>query len=256
ESFRHNNNGVVFPDALDARLLRERAGRYAVYGVKAVNKKGQDAGYSNLVATQLYPVAAPLARIATRVTERAIELRWQAPARTTSGTRLEAIAGYEIYRSETGEPGSFALHGTAPTGFYEDTQFRLGARYYYFIRTLAQFGADTVSSASSLTVEVSALDLFPPPSPTGLVAVGGPARVDLTWEASPAADLAGYYLYRSRAAGAGFERLNQRPVVGQSLADTGVEPGLTYYYVVTAVDADGNESEFSEEAAATPLPAE
>ncbi|MFQ5664620.1 MAG: fibronectin type III domain-containing protein [Terriglobia bacterium] len=252
ESFLHGTI-VVFPDVLGAAVLREQASRYAIYAIKAVNPKGQGAGFSNLVAVRVYPVPTPITPIATRVTERAIELRWTPPQRTTSGTPLEAIAGYQVYRSKTGEEGSFALQGTAATARYEDTQLRFGARYFYRIRTLAQFGADTVESDNSVTVEVAARDLFPPPVPTNLIVVAGRNRIDLTWDASPAADLAGYYVYRSRQSGTGYERLKPEPLPAQSFADTGVEAGTRYYYVVTAVDADGNESPFSEEVAATPL---
>jgi len=41
-----------------------------------------------------------------------------------------------------------------------------------------------------------------------------------------------------------------------SFADTTAKAGTRYYYVVTAVDAEGNESEFSQEVSATPLPPE
>lgn len=252
DTFLHNEV-VVFPDVLGAATLREQAGRTAVYGVKAVNPRGQSVGFSNLVAVRVYPVPTPIPRVSARVTERAIELQWPPPIRTTSGTPLEAIAGYQVYRSETGEEGSYALIGTAPTARYEDTQFRFGAHYYYRVRTLAQFGGDSVESDNSATVEVAPRDLFPPPVPAHLIAVAGPERIDLTWDASPAADLAGYYLYRSQESGRGYVRLNAQALQAQSFADTRVQAGTRYFYVVTAVDADGNESPFSEEVTVTPL---
>ncbi|MFQ5776964.1 MAG: fibronectin type III domain-containing protein [Terriglobia bacterium] len=247
------NEIVVFPDLLGAETLRREAGGQAVYGIKTLNDKGQSIGFSNLVAVRVYPVPRPIAGITFDVTERAIELRWSPPTRTTSGTPLEAVAGYEIYRSPSGEEGSFALHGTSATARYRDEQFRFGGDYFYRIRTLAQFGADTVESASSVTVEVRPRDVFPPPAPVNLIAIVGPGRIDLTWDASAATDLAGYYVYRSRQAGAGYKRLNPQPLVAQSFSDTPVEPGTRYFYVVAAVDAEGNESPFSAEAAATPL---
>lgn len=255
ESFLHNEI-VVFPDVLGPDLLREEAHSYAVYGLKAVNEKDQDAGFSNLISVRVHPVPVPIARIDPQVQEGALRLRWSAPVRTTSGTPLEAIAGYEVYRSPTGQEGSFALHGTAPTTFYEDTQFEFGQRYFYRVRTLAQFGADTVSSDSSVVKEVLARDLFPPPIPANLIAVASEGRVDLTWDASPAVDLAGYFLYRSLESGSGYQPLNSRPLAGQTFADTAVEPGKRHYYVVSAVDKEGNESKQSAEVAATPLAAE
>lgn len=255
ESFRRNDI-VVFPDVLGAAALGQQAGRTAVYAVKAVNAKRQDAGFSNLATVRLYPVAAPLERIETRVTERALELRWAAPQRTTGDTLLEAIAGYQVYRSEAGPEGPFALRGTAPTTVYEDTDFQFGKKYWYRIRTLAQFGADTVESDNSVGVEVDARDVFPPPAPAHVIIIAGAERADLTWDASPAADLAGYHVYRSREPGRGYERLTQELLRAQSFADTGLGAGTTFYYVVTAVDAEGNESPNSEEVSAAVLPPE
>jgi fibronectin type 3 domain-containing protein len=221
--------------------------------VRAVNERGQSVGLSNLAAVRVYPVPTPVAVIATRVSEGAIELRWDAPTRTTSGTVVEAIAGYQVYRSETGEPGSFALHGTAGTSHYEDTQFVFGRQYFYAVRTLAQYGADTVESESSVTVEVAARDLFPPPVPGNLIVVAGAGRVDLTWDPSAAADLVGYFVYRSTESGKGYERLTPQPLRVLNFADTTARTGTRYFYVVTAVDAEGNESQFSTEVSATPL---
>ena len=250
--FLHNDI-VVFPDVLGAPLLGERAGKYAVYGVRAVNEKKQDAGFSNLVAVRVYPVPETVTGLLSRVTERAIELRWTPPRRTSGGAPLEAIAGYLVYRSDTGEEGSFVLHGTAASARYEDTQFRFGARYFYRVRTLAQYDADTVESESSASLEVVARDLFPPPVPANLVAVGGAARVDLTWDASPAPDTAGYILYRALAAEGSFERVTPSLLNLLSFADTAALPGVTYYYAVTAVDRDGNESPRSAPVAVTPF---
>jgi fibronectin type 3 domain-containing protein len=202
---------------------------------------------------RVYPVPVAIADGWARVTERAIELQWTAPARTSSGTPLEAIAGYQIYRSQSGEEGSFQLVGTSPTARYEDTQFSLGQRYVYRLRTLAQFGVETVESESSRPVEVEARDIFPPPAPGELVAIGSPGRIDLTWDASAASDLAGYFVYRRLESGQDYARLVGEPLRVQSFADTQVDPEKRYAYVVTAVDQTGNESLFSAEVVAEAL---
>jgi hypothetical protein len=253
--FLHNDI-VVFPDVLGASALAEQSGEYAVYGIKAVNDKGQDAGFSDLVAVRVYPVPEVVTGLLSRVTERAIELRWTPPRHTSGGAPLAAIAGYQVYRSGTGEEGSFVLHGTAASARYEDTQFRFGARYFYRVRTLAQYDADTVESESSASLEVVARDLFPPASPANLVAVGGAGRVDLTWDASPAPDTAGYIVYRALAAEGPYERLTPGLLVVLTFADTTPDVGATYHYAVTAVDRDGNESPRSAFVTATPFKAE
>jgi fibronectin type 3 domain-containing protein len=60
--------------------------------------------------------------------------------------------------------------------------------------------------------------------------------VRLAWEAVADADLAGYHVYRSQTAGRGHQRLTTQLQTGTTFVDTGIVPGQTYHYVVTAVD--------------------
>jgi len=69
--------------------------------------------------------------------------------------------------------------------------------------------------------------------------------VTLSWE--QAADcnggaVAGYNLYRSTRTGGGYEKLNTELITDTAYVDAGLEDGATFYYVVKAVDADGDES--------------
>jgi endonuclease I/fibronectin type 3 domain-containing protein len=95
-------------------------------------------------------------------------------------------------------------------------------------------------------------DVTPPAAPTGLVATAGDAEVGLDWADNGEADLDGYNVYRSDQPGGPYAQLNANPIGASDYADTGVQNGTTYYYVVTAVDLTGNESGGSAEASATP----
>ena len=74
--------------------------------------------------------------------------------------------------------------------------------------------------------------------------------VTLSWNAS-ASLVVGYRVYRSTQSGAFFTLLTSTPVPATSFVDIAVESGKTYYYVVTAVDAQSDESGFSNEVFAT-----
>lgn len=78
--------------------------------------------------------------------------------------------------------------------------------------------------------------------------------VTLSWMASD--EGAGRYnVYRSTQSGTAYSKLNSVPSSGLSYTDTTVQGGQTYFYVVTAVDNEQEESTFSEESSATiPLP--
>src|SRR6266436_5721004 len=73
--------------------------------------------------------------------------------------------------------------------------------------------------------------------------------VALTWNASTST-VSGYNVYRSTVGGTQYAKVNSSLVGGLAFTDTTVLGGTIYYYVMTAVDASGNESAFSNEAQA------
>ncbi len=95
-------------------------------------------------------------------------------------------------------------------------------------------------------------DTTPPSPPTGLSGSGGSSLVDLTWTANTETDLAGYNVYRSETSGSGYVKINGSLLSSNSFMDNSVTQAITYYYVVTAVDASSNESGNSGEASAIP----
>ncbi|HTZ48963.1 MAG TPA: choice-of-anchor D domain-containing protein [Verrucomicrobiae bacterium] len=76
-----------------------------------------------------------------------------------------------------------------------------------------------------------------------------PQSVTLSWAASTST-VSGYNVYRSTSSGSGYSKLNSGLVSGVSYSDTTVQSGTTYYYVVTAVNASGQESGDSNQATA------
>ncbi len=77
------------------------------------------------------------------------------------------------------------------------------------------------------------------------------AQVALSWTASQSPGIAGYNIYRSVTSGGPYTRMNSSLDSNTSYNDQAVQDGYTYYYVTTAVDSQGNESSYSNEAFAT-----
>jgi hypothetical protein len=95
------------------------------------------------------------------------------------------------------------------------------------------------------------VDLRPPSAPNGLTVTDeGNGEVSLSWNAVSGA--ASYNLYRSPLSGGGWVRVNASALTATNFTDTGLRNGQTYYYVVTAIDNHGNESDYSNEASALP----
>jgi len=73
--------------------------------------------------------------------------------------------------------------------------------------------------------------------------------VALSWNPSTST-VSGYNVYRGSQSGGPYSKLNSSLSPGATFTDTSVQAGLTYFYVVTAVDASSQESVFSNQAAA------
>jgi fibronectin type 3 domain-containing protein len=73
-----------------------------------------------------------------------------------------------------------------------------------------------------------------------VTALAGPESIEVSWQRSPEADLAGYYIYRSVNSGP-YEKQGGT-VTLPAFSDPKVEHGKTYLYQISAVDKKNNES--------------
>ena len=124
-------------------------------------------------------------------------------------------------------------------------------RYIYTVRSVTQYGADSVESADSVPTLITPRDIFPPATPTGLeIAVISaspqvPTYVELSWAISMEEDLAGYFVYRSDREDTPGERVDAEILPSPAFRDISVQSGKRYYYRVSALDRAGNESPMS-----------
>jgi acid phosphatase type 7 len=88
----------------------------------------------------------------------------------------------------------------------------------------------------------------PPPAPTGLAATPGNSQASLSWNASLGAT--SYNVKRATTSGGPYTTIASE-VTSTSYTDSTAANGTTYYYVVSAVNANG-ESANSNEVSATP----
>ncbi len=174
-----------------------------------------------------------------------VELVWTAPT-SDGGT---SITEYHIYRSTSSGSGYIQI-GINTTTSYNDTTVSNGVTYYYVVRAVNVIGESVASN------EVSATPTAPatvPTAPQSLQAIAGDDFVDLSWTI-PSADggssITEYHIYRSTTSGSGYIGIGTSGLT--SFKDTTVSNGVTYYYVVRAVNAIG-EGISSNEAIATPI---
>jgi hypothetical protein len=130
-------------------------------------------------------------------------------------------------------------------------------RYIAERRIILHLDGRPIELRSTAAAVIATLhEIYPPPTPTGVTAVGYFANgtgssfaVDIIWQpinsAGLIAPLTGYNLYREPLTSAQptpRQRLNIAPIPSPAFHDTTADPATRYRYSVTAVDTKGNES--------------
>lgn len=210
------------------------------YAVVFVSTGEERSAFSNVVALLPREPPPPPGGLTVEGRPRGVEVSWQAPE--------AGVAGFRVYRRAAEQRTYGASIGEVKP---EETSFldlgaRFGQRYIYSVTAVSE-AEPPVESATTAEREIDYRDRFPPPPPAGLVALTEPGRVRLRWRASAAPDLAGYHVYRLDPGAQERRRLTSEPIRTLEFLDTGLAPGRTYAYRLTAVDAEGNEGVPGEE---------
>jgi hypothetical protein len=205
---------------------------------------------SNIAA--IVPVDVPIAPgdlVATAKAE-GVVLTWSAPQQTIGGGPKPFVVGYNVYRVAPGEePGELDKPvNSSPIEKETYTDVPAYGSFHYYLTAIPVSLGVSVESDLSTAAPATFKDLVPPPVPAGLNALVEPHAVQLVWDAVEAADLAGYRVYRTE--GSGIEKLipvatislTKDPITVTTFRDTTINVGISYYYELTSVDKNGNES--------------
>ncbi len=135
--------------------------------------------------------------------------------------------------------------------------------YHQVTDTVDKLNLDFLADSSRATVALLAELAQPlkagyPMTPVGLSAVSeaysslfhGLQNVRLTW--SGRADAAGYNIYRTGISHLDYAKINPAPVAGSAYLDRSLRIDMPHYYVITAVDETGVESNYSREVKVEP----
>ena len=150
---------------------------------------------------------------------------------------------YQLYRN-----GGLTSVGAPVTGTGSAISFGLQtvADTYTVVATRIS-GDCTATMSGNATVTVT----VPPSAPATIFSTQGVSRVGLGWTV-PAGTVSGYNLKRATVSGGPYSAVTGGSgLTGTTFTDTTVEPDVTYYYVVSALN-DGCEGADSSQTAATP----
>jgi len=215
----------------DSGRTNDTTYRYALVAVDTHgNRSAPSTPAVSATPTDLAPPATPAQFLAERG-DGQVTLSW------LPGSEPD-LAGYRVLRDGV----EVGVVGAADQG-WTDTGLTNGRTYRYSLVAVDGHGNRSTPTG---TVDATPTDLTAPTVPTGLTAVRGEGRVDLTWTANPEPDLASYRLLRDGAEVAVI------PAGATTYADTGLVDDRTYSYRLAAVDNHANRSAPSAAVDATP----
>jgi predicted phage tail protein len=243
------------------------------FRVTAVNGVGEGPASSEVLATPVTVPGAPAGLSASPGNAR-VTLSWAAPA-SDGGS---AVTGYIIYQgtSPGGETGTQVNGSPVTATSYTVAGLTNGTTYYFKAIAVNAVGLSPLSGEASATLPPIVTPSTTPASsattptgtapasastsapafaaPTGLTATPDNAQVRLSWSA-PASDggspVISYKVYVATAPGVpGSAAVVSTKGTGATV--TSLTNGTTYYFMVTAVNAAGNESPFSTGVSAKP----
>lgn len=153
--------------------------------------------------------------------------------------------GYNIKRSLT-SGGPYTTIASNVTGAtFTDPNVVNGTTYYYVVTAVNAAGESANSN------EASAIPQFPAPSaPINLTAAASNSQVFLLW--NPVPEATSYTVSRSTYSGGPYTTVTS--VTYNTYMNIGLTNGMTYYYVVQAVNAGGTSGYSNEAVAALPMP--
>ncbi|MCU1347528.1 MAG: putative Fibronectin, type precursor [Acidobacteria bacterium] len=197
---------------------------------------------SNLAV--IVPIDVPVAPadLKAEAKPQGVVLTWTKPAATITGTGKPYITGYNVYRAVTGSPDELGTAvNTSPASAPTYTDVPPYGTYSYRVTAVATTGNPRIESDPSNSATATFKDLLPPPAPASVTALVETKAVRLVWDPVEAPDLLGYNVYRTE--GTGRIKLTPGPATITYFRDISADPGIGYYYSVTAVDKSGNESQ-------------
>ncbi len=162
---------------------------------------------------------------------------------TLTWTASTGATSYNVKRATT-SGGPYVKLATVTMPTFTDSSVANGTAYFYVVSALNAAGESANSAEVSATPKAA-----PPAAPANLTAVAGNAEVSLTWSASGGAT--SYHVKRATTSGGPYTQLGTP--TSASYTDTQVTNGVTYYYVVSALNSAG-ESANSAQVSATPNP--
>jgi hypothetical protein len=239
-------------------LLSTTGAEYALYQVLAQSQSGKSFGLPNRVSVPLVLTLQPPQKVQVKAIAAGIRISWEQNVPAKRESRITTQYVWRVMRKQEGANDAVMVRQLPASNeqlVVLDSAIEWEKNYQYWVVpvTLWQDGnrKGEIEGDDSPVATILAHDSFPPAAPSGMQAVytavtGQPSFIDITWTPNAEPDLAGYNVYR-HVENEPAVKINTELVKTPRFADPGIQPGMKYFYSVSAVDLRGNESGRSEE---------
>lgn len=252
DDFSGNLISLMYPRVAQAtgRMFIDRgalSGKEYEYKITIVNSSGKvlDSLTKKAVISTLIP--DPPADLKAEDLDETLKLTWSYPLWESNLNNL--TVKFYVYR-KTGS-GNFEkvnnrtiLRDDQTKPEFIDVWLQNGQEYSYYVTAVDPIGRE---SKPSKTVQAKPLDKVAPGIPEILNISAEGRKIFLSWKIALESDAAGYNVFRSTSLDKGFTKLNKELLkVGQTAwVDSSILTGIQYFYRVSAVDKNKNESKQS-----------
>jgi len=214
-----------------------------IYTVLSVNSQGWISEASNKLAVNALPEVSPPTNLVCHPSASVVNVAWQP---SVMPVQSPGVLRYRVYRRElAGVNQAWRLITPEPieNSEYVDVGLSDWSSYEYVVTTFLSADGTFYESNFSLVAKVVPGDYSPPLQLGDFSAFSYQGGVQLIWSPSPAADLAGYHVYR-RDNVTGIDQLVAvLPPSKHEFTDTNIHVGRIYYYRVTAFDQSDRNNE-------------
>jgi uncharacterized protein YccT (UPF0319 family) len=229
-------NGTKIASATDPYTLAGLTdGTTYYFVVTAVNSNGESAASSQVSCTAGQPV--PPGGVIANPGDGQATITW---------TPVPGATSYNIYwATATGVTPANGTQIASATNPYTLTGLTDGTTYYFVVTAVNAYGESAPSTQASAAPSATP----PPVAPSGVTATPGDGQATIAWTLVPNA--VSYNIYWSTTSGVTPANGTQITSATNPYTLTGLTDGTTYYFVVTAVNSNG-ESTASLQASCTP----
>jgi parallel beta-helix repeat protein len=213
------------------------------FKLKTFDKILSYSGFTSVVSITTYDITPPSAPFNLEAVEKSdteIELTWEFEP-------VYDLEGFQVFMNDSGEEptGNYSLIADLNVPSTTYTATGLSEQTVYYFKLLAYDEIPHYSSYSNIASAVTP-DINKPSIPLNLfIRDPTPSSLTLEWDENPENDIVGYNIYRTESIHDLFVLINPDPFNSTVYLDDDLNESTTFYYIISAVDDAGLESDYS-----------